>query len=55
MAPKSQPPTLAFDGKSREADNVSSFVRGGDGFMTAWYRHAFKVLDAEIPAEEESQ
>jgi hypothetical protein len=33
MVPKSHLPTLAFDDNSK-ADNVSSFVRGDNGFVT---------------------
>jgi hypothetical protein len=34
MASKTHPPTLSFDGNSREADHVSSFERSDDGFVT---------------------
>jgi hypothetical protein len=34
MVPKLHPLTVAFDGNSAQADNVSSFVRNGDGYVT---------------------
>jgi hypothetical protein len=34
MASKTHPPTLAFDGNTREAGDVSSFMRSNDGFVT---------------------
>jgi hypothetical protein len=34
MVSKTHPPTLSFDGNSREADHVSSFERSDDGFVT---------------------
>jgi hypothetical protein len=45
MAPKLRRLTLAFDGNSGEADNVSSFVRA-----TALSRYIFHAVD--IPAED---
>ena len=34
MVPKLRPLTVAFYGNSAQADNVSSFVRNGDGCVT---------------------
>jgi hypothetical protein len=34
MVPKLHPLTVAFYGNSAQADNVSSFVRNGDGCVT---------------------